>query len=605
MAAANDTLKNRLRPYINSEQPKDQETQDGFILPLIIVAAFTILLGSLAIANRSSFSVLGSLFQRQGTEAREAAEAGANRIIGELNEPPNRRFLLSSNANVTSGLWSSTELASGSLLSSVCTTASQTLSSNRQLGTTGSPPSTGPYPWVYLNASGTITTNINQANRAYRLVALTRRPPVSHFNLFRNNQDDGWGRFTLQVEGASVINGQITSNIVLEREYQVAPKCCNRSFGGAHGSIDYTFDGTGSLSDCLNPGFGLIGGAAENNTGEVVLRGNVSASDTEGDPITTVYCIINENVGGDCTVTDTASNLNVQDLPADIPDIPLPPQPLANRSETISNADAPPELTAISLSAGSTPLDISSSSASTTPGFFYKAGSGPSSRIVIDANYAPPSPQCTTINTGSWSTNRKRAEKQEVHCLISRIDYQNNNLRIITGGKAIRFYFVDSGTIMRATGNENIIICETDSFSSAGRCTDPLPENQLTDVTFLGCPGPLQRPILQAAGSSAPQNCSNQTIELAGTPSIGSGGGIFLWFPTATIDLRGTAGFTGVAWTNRINAVGTVPFIVPGAGLGNVLEFSGFADETGESESAYPFMDFIARATNSFRWLSP
>ena len=319
---------------------KKKPKEDGFSLLLAIIVGLILLLGGIGLANRVGLSVLGAVFQGQGLSARAAAEAGAERIIGELNMPPNRRFLLSSSSQASNTLWSSSELATGSSLASVCIVGSQTLSSNRQLGTTGSPSSTGPYPWVYLDNTGKVTTNPNNATQAYRLVAIARQP----FSQFSLSSDTGWGVFKLVVDGASVRNGALSTQIRLDKDYQVMPKCCRLSFGhtdtsqptNGHGRIPYTFDGSGSATDCLNSalGFGLVGGAAENNTGTVVLRGNTEAFTSTNQPVPIIYCVVSDEVAGTCTPTDNAQNLSVRNVTANMPNIPLPPAPIASNNSS-------------------------------------------------------------------------------------------------------------------------------------------------------------------------------------------------------------------------------------------------------------------------------
>lgn len=63
---------------------------EGFSLPIAVLAGFLLLLGSLALASRSSWGLFGSAFQSRNWAARSAAETGMNTIVNELNRPQNR-----------------------------------------------------------------------------------------------------------------------------------------------------------------------------------------------------------------------------------------------------------------------------------------------------------------------------------------------------------------------------------------------------------------------------------------------------------------------------------------------------------------------------------
>jgi hypothetical protein len=594
---------------------KKKPKEDGFSLLLAIIVGLILLLGGIGLANRVGLSVLGAVFQGQGLSARAAAEAGAERIIGELNMPPNRRFLLSSSSQASNTLWSSSELATGSSLASVCIVGSQTLSSNRQLGTTGSPSSTGPYPWVYLDNTGKVATNPNNATQAYRLVAIARQP----FSQFSLSSDTGWGVFKLVVDGASVRNGALSTQIRLDKDYQVMPKCCRLSFGhtdtsqptNGHGRIPYTFDGSGSATDCLNSalGFGLVGGAAENNTGTVVLRGNTEAFTSTNQPVPIIYCVVSDEVAGTCTPTDNAQNLSVRNVTANMPNIPLPPAPIASNNSSGATLTSAAVANAPTLQGGNSNTLCGTGSPTT---FCRTIGSGASQTLVIDGGVSQSeinthlSSFCTVVNTGALSTNGRVATKEELHCAINRLVFTNSavpRVRIATNGRAIRFYFIspdpnNSSPVIEGQGNSTLSVCTTTS----GSCLSPA---DLSDVSLLGCPSPVQTYRLYNSNGSQ-RTCSPQTARLGGTPAAGSGGGLFLWFPNGNLDLVGTSAFTGVAWGNTVSANGTVDFVVPGAGLGNVLFFSGFVNPPtgGGGVSTFPIVDFVARATSNFKWCS-
>lgn len=53
-----------------------------------------VLLGGLMLADRASDSVISAVSQREGSNARDAAETGTTRIFGELNRPQDRALLI-------------------------------------------------------------------------------------------------------------------------------------------------------------------------------------------------------------------------------------------------------------------------------------------------------------------------------------------------------------------------------------------------------------------------------------------------------------------------------------------------------------------------------
>ena len=563
------------------------------------------LLGGLALANRAGFSLISTAYERQGWQARVSAEAGADRIVEELNEQPNRGYLLSSTTSRSNSIWSQAE---ASVRSSPCTTTASTVSpSNRQIGLVSSTPSSTPYTtnWVYLDSSGKVVSNISSATTAYRLLSISR-PPQSNLNLLADSRDNGWGRFSLVVQGGRVMNGTIISTVKVEKEYQVMPKCCNLSFGSPHGRLTYTFTGSGS-QDCLTNslGFGLIGGAAENDTGSVTLLGNTEAFTPGGTPVPIVYCIVSLSVSGNCTAVDNASALSIKNVPADLPNVPLPPSPLTipcpsgTTGTCLANTSTIPPIS-ISLSSA-TSINKNNACTNFVCSTRVANGNGPDDTIILNAGVSSIPTGCTEITAGSTSTNGKPATGNELHCIISRLDYNGKNLRIATNGRKLRLYFVDADPstntgIIEANGNEVISSCTT--ATATDTCLSP---SNLTDISLFGCPSTIQTTLRTSTGAA--KTCTPQTIKLAGTPAAGSGGGFFVWFPQGNIDLRGTAGFTGVAWGNTVRAGGTVDFIVPGAGLGNVLDYTGFLDPTKPNGGGtFPLIDFIARAVSNFKW---
>ena len=67
--------------------------EEGFSLTLVLVASLMVLLGGLMLVDRASDGVISAAFQRDSSDASDAAETGMTRIVGELNRPQNRGLL--------------------------------------------------------------------------------------------------------------------------------------------------------------------------------------------------------------------------------------------------------------------------------------------------------------------------------------------------------------------------------------------------------------------------------------------------------------------------------------------------------------------------------
>ena len=74
-------------------RPDSRHQEDGFSLTLVLVASLMVLLGGLMLVDRASDGVISAAFQRDSSDASDAAETGMTRIVGELNRPQNRGLL--------------------------------------------------------------------------------------------------------------------------------------------------------------------------------------------------------------------------------------------------------------------------------------------------------------------------------------------------------------------------------------------------------------------------------------------------------------------------------------------------------------------------------
>ena len=110
-----------------------------------------VLLGGLMLADRASDGVISAAFQRDSSDARDAAETGVTRIVGELNRPQNRGLLAkkTSGADPASYRWSG-EDADASVNSCIGATGGRpNLENNASLGYAAN----APYNRVLLDAT--------------------------------------------------------------------------------------------------------------------------------------------------------------------------------------------------------------------------------------------------------------------------------------------------------------------------------------------------------------------------------------------------------------------------------------------------------------------
>lgn len=71
----------------------------GFSMAVLMLVLLTTILGSLAIASRTTSGVLAARSQSSNREARDIAESGVTEVISELNKEANRKLLILPTAN--------------------------------------------------------------------------------------------------------------------------------------------------------------------------------------------------------------------------------------------------------------------------------------------------------------------------------------------------------------------------------------------------------------------------------------------------------------------------------------------------------------------------
>lgn len=528
---------------------------EGFVLPFVILAALLMSVGTLAMANRSGMGFMGAVFHGLSFDAQEAAEIGMNRIIGELNRKENRGLLRSKGSTVESALWTSADAAT--VHNSRCPDVnSSDLTTNPNIGYPAGSSAPSTYNSVYVRPDGTISSTAQGANRAYRLVSVTRRPE-GELAIFQTMTAPS-GTVILVVEGRALRSDGSTSAVTtLRRTFQLVPRCCGVSFGGAHGNVNYARPANDSTPYVCLPdsmmGLGLLGGTGS-TTGTFTIRGSDDFYTDSGQIISTVYCLADSN--GTCTTIVTGNVGITIDLinprPSNFPGAKI--YPGAN-----TTTPAPPILTA--------PTTTSTSA------FTYCIDTSNQCRVwAINAD-------ATTVPANCLQTST------ETHCYFSKLDYSNADLFFLTNTRKLRLYFVQSGVIVDGgNGNNGLHHCNAVELDDGDyQCSGAAPST--ADLSVFGC-----------------NSCGSQTFSWKGTPDVINA---FVYIPNGIANLSGNSSFKGVLWTNAIVSNGNVNWTVPGAGLRDVMEYMGLLSGKSMTPTTNPLLfDYVARATSSFRWVN-
>ena len=215
---------------------RSRARQDGFSLPIAVVAALLLLIGLAALGARSTQGFLASVFQGVNREARDVAESAITDFAVTLNREENRWLLVAGNDQLAQ--WDSNSvhrnLCSGEFVNgkyvpntALATSASRFMRSDS---------------WQNL-ISGDSSRQFRVEDVRYRYENRTAGSERADFNLatvdanipshtVRNAALQGGTRTLLRVtlQGRVQRNGQL-SQARVTREFEVVPKCCKRSFG--------------------------------------------------------------------------------------------------------------------------------------------------------------------------------------------------------------------------------------------------------------------------------------------------------------------------------------------------------------------------------------
>jgi len=271
-------MKPRVLLTILSQAGRRSESQ-GFSMASTLLIALALTLGSVAVASFFSGALLSSRSQSSRNDAMATAEAGINRVMSTLNQPVNRRLLVSGRSMPDWGT------APDSELQSPCRDTANQPPGN---------PTTEARNFGDGKFRALDTLDVENGSRQFRVTKVTysagqadepdRRSQsvtttagsstltkVGTFSSDLINLNDpvdvnkfpGYnkGYITVTVE-AKVVEGGKVSTATLTREYEVVPRCCGASFGSnaSGGASLNNSSSLGSDSRFCGVEFGMIVG---------------------------------------------------------------------------------------------------------------------------------------------------------------------------------------------------------------------------------------------------------------------------------------------------------------------------------------------------------
>jgi len=583
--------------------------QRGFSLAMVLMALMVAIVSAGTLAMRSASSHSGSMHMSAGRQAREAAENGVTEIVAELNRPQNRRLLVSGTSPDSWG--SATDITQRNpcenLNGSVVTpTASVGTAANNT--------------WKPAGGNGQyVLRSVRYSNRdrdarvgfGYTTAgsggAITRElfgdydnntPGAPNADVNLDPVDSKWvenfGLLRLEVQGRVLRPGSETDTLAtatVVKEYEVIPKCCNRSFSGpsSDGTEDtplgtplYSFgNDQRACGGTANLGllFGFNGGALTvNGTASSVQQLNFDPGDNKPLPtlantsLKSALCITTTPTANNC-VSPTSTNPIPVAGGSTVPVIPI-----------IFDVDPPP-----------------------TFGGGGNGGSGKKTGVITSSGYLRVKSDLSDIElctpTGSGSTiniDPKSCEDVDYcervagstvanyHCLMNRIRITGSNdvLYFDTSRGSIALFFDDEKTgnsnnngtaYVEANSNLYHLYCSTPPADTRG-CPTVAPASEFARLSFFG----------------------NQTYNDFTFLGEGETASIFIYFPKGNVQIGSKAAANGAIWTRNLTLNGSFTSAAPAAncatassGFCYILRGSLGAGKGGGSAALF---DWVARS---------
>jgi hypothetical protein len=273
-----ETMKPRVLLTILSQAGRRSESL-GFSMASTLLVALALTLGSVAVASYFSGALLSSRTQSSRNDAMATAEAGINRVMSTLNQPVNRRLLVSGRSMQDWGTAADSELQSPCRDTANQPPGNPTTEARnfgdgkfRALDTLDVDKGSRQFRVTKVTYSAGLADQADRRSQSVTTTAgsgtLTKVGTFSSDLINLNDPVDvnkfpGYnkGHFTVTVE-AKVVEGGKVSTATLTREYEVVPRCCGASFGSnaSGGASLNNSSSLGSDSRFCGVEFGMIVG---------------------------------------------------------------------------------------------------------------------------------------------------------------------------------------------------------------------------------------------------------------------------------------------------------------------------------------------------------
>lgn len=240
--------------------------QAGSAMLVALIVVLTVVLGSVALANRTAGGRLSAAFGGGSREARDIADAGIATVISEFNRQENRKMLV---ANEPMANWATTNANLRNPCASTTPTATAVAfgssTNSKSIGN-------GSFSLVSIEVKSG-----DRLNRYYTSPTTNTSTGSYNPSLINLNSGSNIGYIEVTVKGTANNGAQA----VVTREFQVVPKCCNLSFGSGQSANGNDTRGCGSSFP--NMLVGLNGGTITSPGSAAQLRlldasGNVTSS---------------------------------------------------------------------------------------------------------------------------------------------------------------------------------------------------------------------------------------------------------------------------------------------------------------------------------------
>lgn len=574
--------------------------QRGFSLAMVLIVLMVAIVSAGALAMRSASSHSGSLQLSASRQAREAAENGITEIVGELNRPQNRRLLVSGTSPDKWG--SATDITQRNpcqnLNGSVVTpTASVGTVANNTWKSAGDKVQYVLRSVRYANRArsallrfGYATAGLGGANQTENEGGYNNNTPPpgvpnADVNLdpVRTATVENFGYLQLEVQGRVLSPGSNTDTLAtatVVKEYEVIPKCCNRSFSGP------SSDGTGATplgtplysfgndqracggTAALGLLFGFNNGTLTvNGTAGSVQQLNFAPGDNNPLPtlpntsLQSALCITTSPTANNCASSNPIPVAGGSKVPV----IPI-----------IFDVDPPP---------GATPPATESISGG---GYFRVNPNNPDQmqRCTLEPDGSINPSTCTIADYCQRVTGSTVAD---FHCRVTNISLSGTNIIHFDTSRATIALFLNA-----APG----IVDLQESSQLLHRYCGPLsnPPGTLPDDGS-GCPtqaAPAQFTRLSFFGNQA-SNSFNFRGGAEGTA-------MFIYFPRGNVEISADATASGSIWTNNLTLNNSFSFTSAAPAANCASASSGFCFilrgslAAGQGGASAALFDWVARS---------